>query len=123
MRRREFIVALGGAVAWQSLGARAQQPAMPLVGLLSSFSDRAFAGRMHAFYAGLGDAGYANGRNVRIEPRLADGNYDRLAALATDLVQRQPIVIAALDIWAAKAAKIATASIPIVFRTGADPIA
>jgi putative tryptophan/tyrosine transport system substrate-binding protein len=122
VRRRDFIAGLGGAAAWPAV-ARAQQPAMPLVGLLSSFSDRAFAGRMNAFYAGLGDAGYANGRNVRIEPRLADGSYDRLAALATDLVQRQPIVIAALDIWAAKAAKVATASIPIVFRTGVDPIA
>jgi ABC-type uncharacterized transport system substrate-binding protein len=123
MRRREFIKVVGGGAAAWPIAARAQQPAMPLVGLLSSFSNRAFAERMNAFHAGLGDAGYANGRNVHIELRLADGRYDRLAALATDLVQRQPIVIAALDIWAAKAAKVATASVPIVFRTGVDPIA
>jgi putative tryptophan/tyrosine transport system substrate-binding protein len=78
MRRREFITLVGGAAS-SFLGlraaARAQQPTMPLVGLLSTFSDRAFAERMNAFHAGLGDAGYTDGRNVRIDPRLAEQGY------------------------------------------------
>src|SRR5262245_6228050 len=124
-RRREFVTLLGAAASVLAIpvSARAQQPSMPLVGLLSSFSDHAFTQRLAAFHAGLNEAGYANGRNVRIDAHLADGHSDRLTALATDLVQHQPAVIAAVDTSAAKAAKAATTSIPIVFRMGADPIA
>jgi putative ABC transport system substrate-binding protein len=95
MRRREFITLLGGAVA-RPLAARAQQPATPVIGFLSSSSSPVTTQRIASFSQGLGETGYVAGRNVMIEPRLAEGQYDRLPALAADLVTRQVNLIAAL---------------------------
>src|SRR5262249_48732958 len=119
--RRELLAALGGAAAWP-LAARAQQAPVPVIGFLPAGSPRPPAPSFAGFPPSLAEAGYGEGRNVAIEYRWAEAQYDRLPAMAAELVRRQPAVIVASPIPSAVAAKAATATIPIVFNAGGDPV-
>src|SRR5215472_243126 len=122
IRRREFIMLIGGAAA-RPLAARAQQPAMPVVGYLHSASPEPYSPMIAAFRQGLAEAGYVDGQNVTIDYRWAEGQFDRLPALAAELVAHRPAVLVAGggDV-SAVAAKAATTTVPIVFTIGADPV-
>src|SRR5262245_54978643 len=120
MRRRDFITLIGGAATWP-LAARAQQPAVPLVGFLNSASPEVFADRLRAFHRGLKDTGFVEGENVGIVYRWAENQLDRLPDLAAELVRRRVTVIAA-NSPAAQPAKTATTNIPIVFIVAEDPV-
>ena len=123
MTRREFIKLIAASTAVWPLAARAQKPALPVIGFLSPEWPDLFVDRLRGFHAGLGEVGYVEGQNVRIEYRWARGQIDRLSALAAELVRSQVNVIVALGSTpAALAAKAATSTIPTVFYVGTDPV-
>jgi putative tryptophan/tyrosine transport system substrate-binding protein len=122
IRRRKFLATLGAAAAWP-LAARAQQSALPVIGFLGAAASGPLRQQLAAFHAGLKEAGYVEGQNVAVEYHFAEGHYDRLPALAADLVRRRVAVLFATSNDGVSAAKRATAAIPIVFATGGDPVA
>jgi putative tryptophan/tyrosine transport system substrate-binding protein len=122
VNRREFITLLGGAAAAWPLAARAQQAAVPVVGVLSAEWPNLFSDRLRAFHDGLRETGYVEGRNLAIEYRWAEGRNDRLPALAAELVRRQVTVIVTTSTPAVLAARTATTTIPIVFFVAANPV-
>jgi putative tryptophan/tyrosine transport system substrate-binding protein len=122
MRRRNFIAGLASTTAAWPLAARAQQPTTPVIGFLGPGSEESDAYRVTAFRQGLNASGYVEGQNLTIEYRWAEGHYDRLPALVTDLVHRQVAMIAATSTPAALAAKAATTTVPIVFEVASDPV-
>ena len=121
MRRREFITFVGGAMSWP-IAARAQQPAMPVIGFLDGWSPEGFDPYVAAFRQGLNETGYVEGKRVTIEYRWAQGDYNRLPALVADLIQRKAAVIITGATPVTRAAKAASTTVPIVFVIGADPV-
>ena len=122
MNRRDFITLLGGAAAWP-LAARAQQRTLPVIGILGSTTAEVGASRVNAFMQGLKDTGFVEGQNIAIEARSANNQYDRLPAMAAELVRaRVALIFAFGNNLPTRAAKNATSTIPIVFGMGADPV-